>query len=296
MARRLPSLNALRAFEAGARHLSFTRAAEELSVSQTAISHQVRHLEDQLGAKLFERRARELRLTPSGSLLFPAVSRSLDGMAEAVARVRAAPASRPLTVSVAPTFGARWLSQRLGRFWREHPDVDVRLHHALKLVDLRRDDVDLAVRWGRGRWPGVKSEKLMEAHVTPLCSPALQEGEYPLRAPPDLRHHTLIQQKDTHEWAEWLAAAGVQGIEALRGPVVDDANVIIQLALAGDGVMLGSPELLSAEIAAGRLVAPFISDPDPAVAYYVVYLPDALAQPQVRAFRDFLKREAARPD
>ncbi|MDX1512292.1 MAG: transcriptional regulator GcvA [Gammaproteobacteria bacterium] len=290
--RRLPSLNALRAFEAGARHLSFTRAARELSVTQTAISHQVRQLEDQLGVRLFERRTRELRLTPPGSILYPAVAQSLDAMAEAVERVRATPAHTPLTVSVAPTFGARWLAQRLGRFWRAHPDVALRLHHSIRLVDLARDEVDLAVRWGRGDWPGVESERLMGAHVTPLCSPCLLEGGHPLVAPGDLRHHTLIQEQDSNEWAEWLAASGVDDIEPLRGPVIDDPNVIIELTIAGDGVMLGSPEVMAPEIKAGKLVAPFAGDPDPAFAYYLVYLPGTLKQPDAAAFRDFLKREA----
>ncbi|HEX9585780.1 MAG TPA: transcriptional regulator GcvA [Gammaproteobacteria bacterium] len=296
MVRRLPSLNALRAFEAGARHLSFTRAAEELSVTQTAISHQVRHLEDQLGVKLFERRTRELRLTPSGSMLYPAVAESLDGMAEAVARVRAVPVSRPLTVSVTPTFGARWLAQRLGRFWREHPDVDLRLHHSVQLVDLRRDDVDLAIRFGRGQWPGLDAEKLMRAQATPLCSPKLLSGENALRTPADLRHHVLIHEKDYQEWTEWLAAAGVNEIDSQRGPIIDDPNAIIRSTIEGDGVMIAIPEVLSPEIESGRLVAPFVSEPDPAFAYYLVSLPGAMSRPDVRAFRDFLMLEAGAAD
>ncbi len=291
MNRTLPPLNALRAFEAGARHLSFTRAAEELSVTQTAISHQVRQLEDRLGVKLFERRPRALRLTAAGSLLYPALSDSLDRIEAAVARVRAAPQPRPLTLSVTPTFGSRWLAQRLGRFWRRHPDVDLRLHHSVQLVDLSRDDVDLAVRWGRGSWPGVKSEKLMRAQATPLCSPALLKGEHPLKSPSDLRHHTLIHQKDYQEWVEWLAAAGVYDINGQRGPVIDDANAIIQSTMEGDGVMIAIPEVLLPEIESGRLVAPFGFDGPKVQGYTVNLLKSRAELPKIRSFQDWLFAE-----
>lgn len=291
MARRLPSLNALRAFEAGARHLSFTRAAEELSVTQTAISHQVRQLEARLGVRLFERRGRALKLTAQGQLLYPALARSFDAMAEAVNLVAAASSQQALTVSVTPTFGTRWLAQRLGRFWRQHPDVDLRLHHSVQLVDLRRDDVDVAVRFGRGDWPGVEAEKLIRAQATPLCSPALLKGKHALKTPADLRHHVLIHQKDYQEWTEWLAAAGVRDVNSQRGPVIDDANAIIRATIEGDGVMIAVPQVMAPEIEAGRLVAPFVTKPDPAFAYYLVYLPEAMARADVRAFRDFLVQE-----
>jgi len=297
MARRLPSLNALRAFEAGARHLSFTRAATELSVTQTAISHQVRQLEDQLGTRLFDRLPRELRLTSSGAMLYPALAEAFDRVAEAVSRVRAAPGTRPLTVTVTPTFGSRWLAQRLGRFWREHPHVDLRLHHSVQLVDLVREEVHLAVRWGRGSWPGLVAERLMRAQATPMCSPALLTAKHPLRTPADLRHHTLIHQKDFQEWTEWLAAAGVDAVSGQRGPVIDDANAIIEAAINGDGVMMAIPEVLTEETASGQLTAPFEVTPDPAFAYYVVYAPGSMAQPNSRSFRDFLVAEAERePD
>ncbi len=292
MRRRLPSLNALRAFEAGARHLSFTRAAAELSVTQTAISHQVRHLEDQLGVRLFDRLPRELRLTSSGAMLYPALAEAFDRIGEAVSRVRAAPAARTLTVSVTPTFGSRWLAQRLGRFWREHPDVDLRLHHSVHLVDMARDDVHLAVRWGRGSWPGLVAERLMRAQATPMCSPALLAAKHPLQTPADLRHHTLIHQKDFQEWTEWLAAAGVDTVSGQRGPVIDDANAIIEAVIEGGGMMMATPAMLAQEIADGRLVAPFETMPDPDFAYYVVYPPGGTLRGDAKAFRDFLMQEA----
>ncbi len=290
--RRLPSLNALRAFEAGARLLSFTRAADELSVTQTAISHQVRQLEDHLGLKLFERRSRGLALTAAGSALYPVLSEAFDRIAEAVTRIRAQPMSRPLTVSVTPSFGPRWLAPRLGRFWHDHPDVDLRLHHSVQLTDFSRDDVDMAVRWGRGGWPGLVAERLMRAQATPLCSPSLMKGPKPLREPSDLKHHTLIQEKDSQHWVEWLAAAGADDVDGYRGPVIDDINAIIQAAVEGFGVMIGLPEILSDEIASGKLVAPFETRPDPAFAYYLVYPPGVLERTAARAFRDFLLAEA----
>lgn len=290
--RRLPSLNALRAFEAGARHLSFTRAAEELSVTQTAISHQIRQLEDALGSRLFERRPRELKLTPAGCALYPVLAEAFDRIAEATTRIRARPESRTLTVSVTPTFGPRWLAPRLGRFWRDHPELDVRIHHSVQLTDFSRDDVDMAVRWGRGGWSGVTAERLMRAQATPLCSPALTAGEHPLRTPSDLKNHTLIRERNTQHWTEWLAAAGVDDVDPNHGPEFDDINAIIQAALEGYGVMIGLPEMLSGEMEAGKLVAPFATKPDPAFAYYVVYPPGAMDRPEVRVFRDFLLSEA----
>ena len=290
--RKLPSLNALRAFEAGARLLSFTRAADELSVTQTAISHQVRQLEDDLGVKLFKRRPRELALTAAGSALYPVLAEAFDRIAEATTRVRAQPESRSLTVSVTPTFGPRWLAPRLGRFWRDHPELDLRVHHSVQLTDFSRDDVDMAVRWGRGEWSGVTAERLMRAQATPLCSPKLMRGAQPLRTPSDLKHHVLIRERNTQHWTEWLAAAGVDDVDPLNGPEFDDINAIVHAALEGYGVMIGLPEMLSGEIEAGKLVAPFATKPDPAFAYYVVYPPGAMDRPDVRAFRDFLVREA----
>ena len=293
--RRLPPLNSLRAFEAGARHLSFTRAAEELHVTQAAVSHQVRALEEHLGVRLFRRLTRRLVLTEEGRALLPAVSEAFDRIAEAAERVgRDAGRARTLTVSVTPSLGARWLVHRLGRFWREHPDIDLRLHHSIQLVDFGRDDVDMAVRWGRGGWPGVEAEFLMPAGVTPVCSPALLAGPNPLRAPADLRHHTLLHDGGYEGWLEWLTAAGVTDVDARRGPIIDDTGVVIQLALAGEGVALGPTVLVAEDLAAGRLVRPFDLRLESDIAYHLVYPSRALNRPKVKAFRDFLLAEAAR--
>ena len=294
MARRLPPLNALRAFEAGARHLSFTKAADELHVTQAAVSHQVKALEDHLGVRLFRRLTRRLALTEEGRALLPVVSEAFDRIAEAAERIgRDGGRPRTLTVSVTPSFGGRWLVHRLSRFWRAHPDIDLRLHHSIQLVDFDRDDVDMAVRWGRGSWPGLAADFLMHVGVTPVCSPALLEGPRPLRTPDDLRHHTLLHEDDFEGWTEWLAAAGVTEVDPRRGPVIDDTGVVIQLAIAGQGVALGRTALIREDLAAGRLVRPFDLSLESDLAYHIVYPPRSLSRPKVRAFREFLLAEAA---
>jgi LysR family glycine cleavage system transcriptional activator len=235
MAHGLPPLNALRAFEAGARHLSFTKAAEELHVTQAAISHQVKLLEQDLGVSLFRRMTRKLALTEEGRALMRVAGEALDAIAEAAERLRATPGGRTLTLSLTPTFGVKWLAHRLGRFWAAHPEIDLRLHHSIHLADFARDEVDAAVRWGGGAWPGVEAVYLMRAGLVPVCSPALLEGAHPLCAPADLRHHTLLHERDFVEWAQWLAVAGAREVEARRGPMIDDPSVLHQAAIDGHG-------------------------------------------------------------
>ena len=293
MARRLPPLNALRAFEAGARHLSFTKAAEELFVTQAAISHQVKLLEQDLGVPLFRRMTRKLALTEEGRGLQQVAGEALDAIAEAAARLREEPGGRTLSLSLTPTFGVKWLAQRLGRFWAAHPDIELRLHHSIHLVDFARDEVDAAVRWGGGAWPGVEVVFLMRAGLVPVCSPALLEGAHPLCVPTDLRHHTLLHDRDYVEWAQWLAVAGAQEVEARRGPVIDEPSVLHQAAIDGQGVALESENLIRADLEAGRLVKPFDVDLDRDNAYYLVAPPRAFERPNVQAFRDFLLAELA---
>lgn len=293
MSRRLPSMTALRAFEAGARHLSFTRAAQELHVTQTAISHQVRQLEEELGFALFRRSTRRLELTPEGRQLAPVVGSALDRIAEVIAGLRARRRDGALTVSLAPAFGAKWLVGRLGRFWLAHPEVELRLHHSGALADFHSDGVDLAVRYGRGPWAGLESELLIRLDKVPVCSPDLLQGPTPLRHPEDLANHVLLHEGDHELWLQWLTSVGLDAVDVRRGPVIDDVSVVTQLAIEGQGVALGSPWLLAADLAAGRLVMPFeqqLSQPD---GYHLVYPPGALEQPAARAFRDWLLAETA---
>ncbi len=293
MARRLPPLNALRAFEAGARHLSFTKAGEELHVTQAAVSHSVKLLEEDLGVSLFRRMTRKLALTEEGRALMHVAGEALNAIAAEAARLRDGPGGRTLSLSLTPSFGVNWLAPRLGRFWAAHPDIDLRLHHSIHLVDFARDEVDAAVRWGGGAWPGVEAVYLMRAGLVPVCSPALLEGAHPLCAPADLRHHTLLHERDFVEWTQWLAVAGAHDVEARRGPVIDNTSVLHQAAIDGQGVALEMENLIRADLEAGCLVKPFDIDLDHDNAYYLVAPPRAFDRPNVQAFRDFLLAELA---
>ena len=291
--RRLPPLNALRAFEAAARHLSFTRAADELAVTQAAVSHQVKTLEDWLGLKLFQRENRTIYLTRQGQAYLPAVRHALDTLAEATRRLMEVDALGPLTVSVLPSFAAKWLLPRLRGFRARHPEIDVRISTTDYMADFARDDVDLAVRMGRGEWPGVTAIKFLEEDLFPVCSPALLEGPHPLRRPEDLRYHTLLHDDMRQDWRTWFLAAGVEGVDPTRGPGYSDSSMVIQAAVEGQGVALGRSALAAGDLASGRLVKPFEVALPANFAYYIVYPPAAAEQPKVKAFADWLIETAA---
>ncbi len=292
MARRLPPLNALRAFEAAARHLSFSRGADELHVTHAAVSHHVKALESFLGVALFHRLTRAVRLTGAGRAYLPVLREAFDRIAETTERLRAEDVPGPLTVSVTPSFASHWLVPRLARFYAAHDDVDVRLSPSVKLVDFGRDDVDLAVRYGAGDWPGVRAEHLLKLDRFPVCSPALLGGPRPLRTPADLRHRTLLHEESGEGWREWLLAAGVEGIDLSRGPTFTDSALLQQAAIAGLGVAVGYGALVADDLASGRLVKPFdIALPD-AFGFYIVCPEAAAARPRVKVFRDWLVSEA----
>ncbi len=292
--RRLPPLNALKAFEAGARHLSFTKAADELNVTQTAVSHQVRLLEEHLQVRLFRRLTRKVELTTEGRLLLPGLSEGFDRLAEAVALVGQHSDERVLTVSVTPSFGSKWLVGRLPRFWRSHADIELRIHHTMDLVTFGRDETDMAVRYGSGQWPGLSAEYLLSVDLVPVCSPRLLEQGPKLEEPADLANHTLLHEEDYEEWSQWLTSAGAEQVEPRRGQVLDDGWVMIQLAINGEGVALGSLALVADDLRAGRLVSPFDLRLSTGSAYHIVYPQGALNDPKVRTFRDWLLQEAGR--
>ena len=241
MSRPLPPLNSLRAFEAAARHLSFTKAAEELHVTPAAVSQQIKLLEEHCGTKLFRRLTRALMLTDAGQAALPPLREGFDKLAEAVDRLRSHDRGGILTVSVPPSFGAKWLVHRLDRLNAAHPEFDVRIDATDTLVDFSDAGVDIALRYGRGTYPGLHAEHLMPEVAFPVCSPALLEGEHPLRAPEDLSHHTLlhVQWKMEHEaapnWRMWLRAAGIEGIDAERGPRFTIEGMTVQAAIEGQG-------------------------------------------------------------
>ncbi|MGH7102844.1 MAG: transcriptional regulator GcvA [Acetobacteraceae bacterium] len=295
MARRLPPLKTLPDFEAAARHLSFSKAADELNVTHGAVSRQVKSLEDYLGVRLFRRLNRALRLTDEGQAYARAVREILDSLAEATRRLPTPKEAGRLTVSTTYSFTSGWLVPRLGRFRALHPDIDVRLQADDRAVDFARDNVDLAIRYGRGNYAGLAAERLMGDDYAPIGSPALLKGKHPLKKPADLCHHVLLHDEGTEvDWRMWLMAAGVEGVDASRGPIFSHSPMVIQAAIRGEGVALGRQVLIEDEVASGRLVRLFDLRLKAEMAYYVVCPLPSLNQPKVRAFRDWLLAEAER--
>lgn len=311
---RLPPLNSLRAFETAARTLSFKQAAAELAVTPTAISHQIKLLEDMIGQPLFRRLPRALALTPAGEAMLPKVSEGFACLRQAVAAVRLKAESGIVTICAPPSFAARWLVPRLGSLAKVHPEIDLRLSSSLATIDSRenaplrerRADTastlayDLVVRFGRGQYPGHTVECLFSPVYVAVCSPTLLQGKHPLRQPGDLRWHTLIQDAtvadldDRPGWTQWLELAGVADVvERGRGPHFEDAALAVEAAIAGHGVALAARPLVSADLAIGRLVMPFPLSIPSRYAYYVTMPAAAAAAPAVRALRDWLIREAA---
>ncbi len=292
MSRFLPPLNALRAFESAGRHLSFTRAAAELNVTQAAVSHQIKALEERLGVTLFKRQNRRLLLTDAGQAYLPSVRDTFEGLARATERLLARDRGGALTASVLPSFAAKWLVPRLGRFRAAHPDIDVRLSTDLSLSDFARNDVDVGIRYGQGGYPGLESVRLMTEELFPVCSPALLRGDKPLRKPSDLQFHTLLHDDFQVDWRLWLTAAGVKGIDPARGPTFTDSSMVIQAAVEGQGVALARSVLSASDLAAGRLVKPFEVSMPASWAYYLVYPPATRDSPKIAAFRTWLLAEA----
>ncbi len=299
MARHLPPLNALRAFEAAGRHLSFTKAAEELNVTQAAISHQVKLLEETLGLSLFRRLNRRLQLTDAGAAYLPPLLDAFDGIAEATNRLHAGERSGPLKVSTLHSFAVKWLLPRLPRFLESHPEIDVLVSSGSYLVDFLRDDFDVALRYGGGDYPGLQADILMGDEIVPVCSPVLLEREPPLRAPEDLRRVTLLHDvvrstPDDPDWRIWLAHAGVTGVDPDRGPRFSEANMVLQAAIAGQGVALTRRVIAKDDLDAGMLVVPFGPALPTRFVYCLVYPPSSAERPKIKLFREWLLDEAAR--
>jgi LysR family glycine cleavage system transcriptional activator len=296
--RRLPPLNALRAFEAAARHLSFNAAAAELHVTPAAISHQIKALEADLGVKLFRRLNRAVRLTDAGQACLPELRDAFDRLAEAVARARRADTGGILTVSSSPALAAKWLMPRFESFRAAYPDIDLRVDASMHLVDFAREDVHVGLRYGRGNYPGLHTELLLRSEVFPVCAPDLLDGAHPLRTPEDLQHHTLIHDEtlvldpSCPDWAMWLRAAGVAAVNPSRGLRFNQIALALDAAMSGRGVALARNVFAAADLTAGRLVRPFGAAIPVDFAVYVVIPPALLEVPKVRAFRDWLLTEA----
>jgi LysR family glycine cleavage system transcriptional activator len=314
MASRLPPLNALRAFEAAARHLSVKKAAIELNVTPAAVSHQIRMLEDYLGVQLFHRYNRALELTDAARASLPKLREGFDCLVQAVERLRSHVSGGVLTVSAAPSFAARWLMPRLHRFIAAHPEVDVRVSARMRRVSVDGkgdvaeratveawlDDSDIAVLYGRGNYPSLWVKKLLDLTIAPICSPQLLQGDHALKRPEDLAHHMLLHD-DTGDlydndpfWDVWLREAGVSGVDSRRGPHFSHAVLAFEAAIDAVGVVASMPVLAAEDIAAGRLVVPFEHTVHLESAYYLVCHESASTRPAVALFRDWLLEEATR--
>jgi LysR family glycine cleavage system transcriptional activator len=302
MNRRLPPLNSLRAFEAAARHLSFKHAADELNVTPAAVSHQIRALEEYCGTQLFRRMTRALRLTDAGQAALPLLRDGFDKLADAAEAMKVEGRVGILTVSVAPSFGAKWLVPRLERFRTAHPEFDVRIDATDALANFAGDGVDVALRYGRGIYRNMRAECLMAEVAFPVCSPRLLESGPPLRMPDDLRAHTLIHVQWKMEddavpnWRMWLRAAGVDGVDPERGPRFSADSMAVDAAIEGQGVALAGAALVDGDLRAGRLVQPFPPSITQATAfcYYLVYPEAKAGDAKVSAFRDWVMAEVER--
>jgi len=292
-------LNALRVFDAAARHLSFTKAADELAVTPAAVGQHIRALEDLLGVILFKRLGRNLALTPEAERALPPLRDGFLKFEEAVRTLQAAQTSKSLTISVPPSFAAKWLVPRIERFAESHPDMQVRIFAAMQLVDFNQENIDLAIRFGRGDYPELMVEKLLDEHVYPACAPSLLE-RFPIKTAADLINLPLIHDESADvddgcpTWAMWLKAAGVDHPDPERGIHFNQSSLAIEAATAGKGVVLAKAAIAAADIEAGRLVRLFNSAHAVEFGYYLVAPEPQWRQKKVQTFINWVKAEAAK--
>jgi LysR family transcriptional regulator, glycine cleavage system transcriptional activator len=287
--RRLPPLNAVRAFEAAARHLSFNQAAEELHVTPSAVSHQVKSLEDFLGSRLFRRAGRRVSLTRDGEGYLPAIRSALDQIDDATRRIAQHDGDAILSLSLSHTFASEWLVPRLKAFKRLFPDLELRITTQTSVPDFDQADIDVAVHRGSGDWPGLETHRVLTEELLPVCSPALLEGPTPLRHPEDLRQATLLHvMPRIEQWRDWLEAAGVPDLDPERGPKFPHTALALEAAATGLGVVVSSRLLAAPYLEDGRLVIPFDVDVPARRAYYLGYRRDRARDPKITAFRDWV--------
>ena len=283
------SLASLRAFESAARNMSFKTAASELNVTATAISHQVKSLEQQLDCRLFLRKPRQVQLTDEGQEMFGVLRRAFDEIDATANRVRSRRARDVVTLGLGPIIGTRWLAPRLGDFWNQHRDIDLRLHHSNFPLQETSSQFDLAIAWGNGHWPGMEAIPFVRIEVTPVLDARLEQP----RTPAQLVNYPLLHQRDRSGWQEWFRAAGVGPIDDDVGTVIDDANLVLQTALDGQGVALGILPFIDSDLASGRLARPFELAVDPGNAYFLIYRKKSLEKPAVERVKRWLIEQIA---
>lgn len=289
---KLPSLNALRAFVTAGRRLNLAVAARELFVTPSALSHQIRGLEESLGMALFIRKRQGLELTEAGQQLLPGLAEAFDRIGDTLARLQPAAESNTLTVSMLSTFAMRWFIPRLAHFQQLHPEIEVRISTSVELVDFAREDVDCAIRSGRGQWPGTVAVRLFAERLAPVCSPKLLQAS-PLATPADLAAHTLLHAKlRPDDWRIWLHAVGCSTLQPAHEQTFETRNFAIQAAIDGVGIAIIDPSLVADELQTGRLVQPFALTLPADSAYYLVTPANRPESPRLAAFRNWLLAEA----
>jgi LysR family transcriptional regulator, glycine cleavage system transcriptional activator len=293
MLRRLPPLNAIKAFEAAARSQSFTRAAEELNVTQGAVSQQVKALEATLGIKLFNRERQRLVITEAGREYLEVVRDALDRIAVGTERLVQRQSSGVLTISTSPDFAAKWFVYRLGRFAESHPEIDLRVAATAQHVDFAREDVDVAVRHGDGRWAGLEAVRLCSERLFPVCSPKFISGRNRITTASDLLKFPLLRLHDWNTWTKWFEAAGVPAGYTAHGPILNSASMLIDAAVDGQGVALARTALAAWDLINGRLVRPIHVSLRMSNTYWIVCPNATLSVPKIATFRKWLLAEAA---
>ena len=286
MKRTLPPLNALRAFEATARLSSIQLAAREMNVTSSAVSQQVQNLERWIGFSLLERQARRLQPTPQGRAYLGAVSAAFEQIVQATVDLEAGRAIRFICVTCTPGFAVQWLVPHLEEFQSLHPEIDVRIDASTRMVDLRAEDVDFAIRHGNGKYPGLVAERLLDDDLVPMLSPSMLKGRKKL-TPAGLPRLPILHIETRDDWQLWFAAQGIE-FDVRRGPLLIDTAIGVQAAIAGKGVILVRRSLVGDELAAGTLVAPFPDGIAKGSAYFLVYPPERISQPTLRAFRAWI--------
>ena len=294
MSKRLPPLNALRVFDSAARHLSFTKAAEELFVTQAAVSHQIKTLEEFLGLKLFRRRNRSLLLTEEGQSYYLDIKEIFSSINEATRKLLARSAIGALTVSLSPSFAIQWLVPRLSGFNQAYPGIDVRIQAVDREEDKLADDVDVAIFYGRGNWTGLRTDRLYAEYLIPVCAPSLLTGEKPLKTPSDLIYHTLLHDTSRRDWQAYVRQLEIQNqINVQQGPIFSHSSMVIQAAVHGQGVALVNNVMARSEIESGRLVRPFQDVLVSKNAFYLVCQDSQAELGKIAAFRQWILSQAA---